>query len=274
MGFFVAKPSKVLSQYVKHYWMLESRAESLQSTRIHRIVPNGLHELIFYLNDRPRSLDKNRNISDNIQITGQLKDYYDIQISGKLSLFSIYFYPHGLSVFLDLPIRELFNQSVPLRFLFKGPVDRLQEMLSDSNSFAGRKLIVERFLIKQLRTLKNQSHHDRIKHSVGLVDRTAGAISIDQLALEACLSRKQFERTFSDFVGTSPKHFLRIVRFQYTLHQRSQNPTATLTELAYKCGYYDQSHMIADFASLSGITPKQYFKECEPYSDYFTNPSN
>ncbi|MBW6537542.1 MAG: AraC family transcriptional regulator [Mariniphaga sp.] len=41
------------------------------------------------------------------------------------------------------------------------------------------------------------------------------------------------------------------------------------TQLAFNCGYYDQSHMIHDFKSLSGFTPGEYFACCEPYSDYF-----
>lgn len=36
------------------------------------------------------------------------------------------------------------------------------------------------------------------------------------------------------------------------------------------CGYFDQSHMINDFKTLSGITPKDYFSENgDFFSDYF-----
>ena len=43
----------------------------------------------------------------------------------------------------------------------------------------------------------------------------------------------------------------------------------SLTELAYDCGYYDQSHMINDFKLLTGMSPRQYFSDCDAYSDYF-----
>jgi AraC-like DNA-binding protein len=70
-------------------------------------------------------------------------------------------------------------------------------------------------------------------------------------------------------VGTSPRQFLKTVRFQNALHTKFNQKSVSLTQLACDCGYYDQSHMINDFKSLSGFTPGEYFACCEPYSDYF-----
>jgi len=33
-----------------------------------------------------------------------------------------------------------------------------------------------------------------------------------------------------------------------------------MTQLAFDNGYYDQSHFIHDFKSLTGLTPKAFFK--------------
>ncbi|MBO9660186.1 MAG: helix-turn-helix domain-containing protein [Chitinophagaceae bacterium] len=38
------------------------------------------------------------------------------------------------------------------------------------------------------------------------------------------------------------------------------NEYRTLTEIAYQCGYYDQSHFIHDFKEFSGYHPRHYFK--------------
>jgi AraC-like DNA-binding protein len=67
----------------------------------------------------------------------------------------------------------------------------------------------------------------------------------------------------------SPRQFLKTVRFQHALHTRFKQQSLSLTQLAFDCGYYDQSHMINDFKKLSGYTPGEYFACCEPYSDYF-----
>ena len=88
MNFSLHKPSAFLSQYVKHYWSLENCSPPGREYS-HRVVPSGLFELIFYLKDRPRTSDRRKSISDCILVTGQLKDYYNMQIGGELSLFSI-----------------------------------------------------------------------------------------------------------------------------------------------------------------------------------------
>lgn len=78
------------------------------------------------------------------------------------------------------------------------------------------------------------------------------------MAHEVCLGIKQFERTFSKYVGVNPKKFASIIRFQNVLQIKSKN-NKSMTQLAYNNGYYDQSHFIHDFKSLTGLTPKAFF---------------
>lgn len=97
-----------------------------------------------------------------------------------------------------------------------------------------------------------------------------GRVDIDRLTDTTCLSYKQFKRVFSEYVGINPKEFLRIVRFQRALFTMQTQPQTSFTELAYACGFYDQSHLIREFKSFSGLTPGEYTAVCEPYSDYFS----
>jgi AraC-like DNA-binding protein len=239
------------------------------SGHIHRVVPSGLFEITLYYGDVPESVDSKRLTNKNSQITGQLKDYFDIKVYGKLFLFSVYFYPEGLSMFLDLPLNELFNQVIPLRYLLKDETDCFEEELQNAQSFENKVAIAEKFLINRLKKNKKRYEFPRINHGIRLINKTRGQVDIDRLASECCLSRRQFERIFSNIIGTTPKQFLKIVRFQKAVHDKSVNPEVSLTNLAYSCGFYDQSHMISDFTSLSGLTPKQYFNSGEPISDYF-----
>lgn len=109
-----------------------------------------------------------------------------------------------------------------------------------------------------------------MQESIALINESIGMVDVDALAASACLSRKQYERNFQEMVGASPKQFMRIVRFQYAIHYKSRYPQASLTGVACECGFFDQSHMISEFRDFSGLTPKQYFAECEPFSDYFS----
>jgi transcriptional regulator GlxA family with amidase domain len=111
---------------------------------------------------------------------------------------------------------------------------------------------------------------NRIMHCIQIVDKQKGMVSIDHLADKACLGRKQLERNFKEFIGSTPRQFLKVIRFQNSLFQKSLCKELTITELAHQCGYFDQSHMINDYKELSGMTPGEYFIECDPVSDYFT----
>lgn len=268
MNYCIAKPSSLLSKFIKQYWTIENCIPNNQQ-HIQRIIPNGLLDLIFYLGDRPISNDKTKSINENTVITGHLREYYDIKVSGKLSLFSVFFRPHGLSMFFDIPLNELYNQNVPLKDLFKQDTNQIETKLFEANSFMERVKIIENYLVKLLNKSIYKSNYNRIEDCVHIISQTRGMVDIDFLASKACLSRKQFERIFLHYVGTSPKQFLKTIRFQYLIDRKSKNKSASLTELTYSCGYYDQSHMINDFQKLTGMPPKQFFNECEPYSDYF-----
>lgn len=265
MRFETIQPSKELSRFVKHYWILESIPTS---SYVHRIIPNGLTELIFYLSSKPKIIKNDKKLSDNILVNGQRDSYFDIEISEKLSLFSVYFLPHGLSMFLDLPMNEVFNQSIPLRFLFRNDVAQLEDEMLKAKTTIEKVTIMERFLMKKL-CLKKEYEYKRMTHGIDIINRSKGIIKIKELASELCLSRRQFERTFLSSIGLSPKQFLKIVRFQNAIQNKKEHSNTSLTRLAVNCGYYDQSHMIEDFQYFSGLSPKKYFRDCEPYSDYF-----
>jgi AraC-like DNA-binding protein len=268
VSYHFAKPSVILSQYVKHYWAIEDCVPN-ESEHIQRIVPSGLMELMFFLCEKPKSLDVKKSISENTILSGQQKGYYDIAVSGKLSLFSISFQPYGAKLFFGIPSNEFFDQNIPLKYLVKDIVEKLEFQLYEADTFEKKICLAENFLINRLQNSSKQYNINRIIKSVALINQTHGLIDIDSLSSFACLSRKQYERIFAEYIGSTPKQFLRTVRFQSTLHKKDKNKGIHLTELAYNCGYYDQSHMINDYKLLTGITPSQYFSECEPHSDYF-----
>lgn len=233
-----------------------------------RIIPTGLVDISFYEGTKPSSSDERKPISEYSVVTGQSKKYYDLTLRGKLTVFSVYFYPHTLSLFIDLPLNEINDYSIPLKYLVSD-ASILEEQIISANSFMEKVNITESFLLTRLAQHKSNIQFQRISHAISMINKTQGNLSIDWLASETCLSRKQFERIFLKHVGSSPKQFLKTIRFQNALNIRAKNKTTSLTALALDCGYYDQSHMISDFNTCSGKSPKQFFKDSQPVSDYF-----
>ena len=102
---------------------------------------------------------------------------------------------------------------------------------------------------------------------------TAPQTLIADLSSACCLSKKQFEREFNLHIGMNPKEYARIVRFQKALKQmQHQQGKINQADLAYTCGYSDQSHLIREFRKLCGYTPLSLLEVATPYSDLFTTP--
>lgn len=270
MGRQILKPSAELAPYVKYYWTLSDCAHQTQS-RKQRIVPNGLPELTFYFEDIPDYSRQGQSIRSCSVLNGQQDRFYDVLVRGSLNMFSVVFQAWAVKLFFQVPASELYNINLPADTLLKAKVRELESRLAGSRAAEEKVIVVERFLMKQLSTHREYELM-RICRSMAAINRSGGRAGVEELSSLACLSRKQFERCFREQVGISPKKFLKVVRFQYVLFRQQTSPANSLTELAYDCGYYDQSHMINDFKSLSGMTPKAYLAECPPASDYFAYP--
>jgi AraC-like DNA-binding protein len=263
-----AKPSKTLAPYIKRYWAIENVLDEGEVC-VQRIIPTGLTELMLYFTPRPKILTDNKDLSDNVALHGHQNGFYDMELTGELSVFSIVFQPQGLMQFFNFPLSEIFNRNVSLKDI-NGQAGRdLEEKMNEATTFEQRVSIVETYLFDLLKNNFDKFEFRRINRVAELIKQTYGNINVNQMASEACVSRKQFERIFAEHIGISPKQYLKIIRFQSAIFLKQKNNNLNMTELSYESGYFDQSHFINDFKSLSGLTPKQYFVENESCSDFF-----
>jgi len=269
MHVYFATPSNILAPFIKRYWAIENVLEEDERC-VQRIIPTGLTELMLYFTPCPKILTDNKYLSDNVALYGHQNDFYDMELTGSLSVFSIVFEPQGLMRFFKFPLNEICNQNVPLQYIINVQTGRdLEEEMGEADTFHQRVDIVESYLLNLLNDDFTDFEFRRINHIVNLIKQTGGNVSISQMASEACLCRRQFERIFAEKIGISPKQYLKIIRFQYAIFQKQQDLNLDMIELSYKSGYFDQSHFINDFKSLCGLTPKQYFAENEICSDFF-----
>lgn len=268
--FRIVQPSSVLAPYIKHYWMLEIDEKSAFGMQ-ERVIPYGCMEMVFHSENRLiSSSPKNREIlQPRLFICGQNTNFTNISLTGKLNMIAITFLPYGAKVFFDIPLNELSGQAISLTDMDSKVYRELEEMLLDASGNNERIKLIESFLIRKLHEFK-EYNFKRVYTAIQTINQTKGNISISQLADYCCLSYKQFKRIFAEHIGANPKDFLRIVRFQKALYLLEHHPELTPSQLAFECGYYDQSHLINEFKIFSGYTPKEYVAICPPHSDYFS----
>jgi len=178
------------------------------------------------------------------------------------------FRPFGAKIFFNTPINEFHDKSISLDDLGdKGLVELKKRILNEPDDKVCISLI-ERFFIKRLSSVNDYNYY-RMVASINAINRSP-SIAIKSLADITCLSYKQFNRIFTGYIGSNPKEFIRIVRFQLALFILQNNADISMTSLAYECGYYDQPHLVKEFKTFSGYTPTEYIAICAPYSDYFS----
>lgn len=88
------------------------------------------------------------------------------------------------------------------------------------------------------------------------------ALTTESLAYQVGISRKTMHQHFEKYLGLSPSQYRKITRFRNAVREKMESrQPPTLTELAYSMEFFDQSHMIRDFKSLTGFIPREYFKK-------------
>ena len=90
------------------------------------------------------------------------------------------------------------------------------------------------------------------------LNETGGLIGVGALADELGCSHKHLITQFRREIGLPPKALARIVRFSRVAEMLKRNEVASWVQIAHRCGYYDQAHLIRDFREFAGSTPTEY----------------
>jgi AraC-like DNA-binding protein len=78
---------------------------------------------------------------------------------------------------------------------------------------------------------------------------------VDTLAREQHVSRRQLERDFGQWLGTSPRHLAQVARVQAV--SRKAHRGVALADIAADVGFADQAHMTRVVRQLTGLTPRR-----------------
>lgn len=261
--FRIIQPAPLLAPYVKNYWLLKTACDS---PALARTVPTGMMSLMFHRGQRLLSVRTNE-LHPRAFLSGQEKTFADLEYTGTVNMISVTFRPIGVRAFFNLPANKVNNLRVTAEDLEDKELGELERLLINTEDDQRCILHIEQFLLKRLCRLA-EHNLKRVEAAIRLID--SGQTDVASLAGTACLSTKQFQRVFSEYVGSNPKEFSRTIRFQKALHLLETGSQVSLTALAYQCGYFDQSHMIKEFRTLSGYTPNEYLAICPPHSDYFS----
>ena len=127
----------------------------------------------------------------------------------------------------------------------------LSEQLAGANSPEARLAMLRRAI--EARLLRSRPLAAFLEHAFTRLN--SGAVGIGTLAREIGISRKHLTTTFAREFGITPKMFARVRRFDRARRLRQREPGASAVDIALRCGFADQAHMVRDFREFAGLPP-------------------
>ncbi|HYW13155.1 MAG TPA: helix-turn-helix domain-containing protein, partial [Longimicrobium sp.] len=94
--------------------------------------------------------------------------------------------------------------------------------------------------------------------AVRMIECAGGRMRVRALAAAVGVGERRLEQVFHRHVGLSPKAVSRLARFRATVEVLQREPGRAWTDIAYDCGFYDQSHLVNEFQSLAGLAPGDF----------------
>jgi AraC-like DNA-binding protein len=261
MRFASQVPGGELKGLVEDYWLYEDYTPSFHCKE--RILPSGTVELVINLQDNElRIYDAtragfSRRFSGAI-VSGTYYGSFVTDTAEEKSVMGVHFKPGGAFPFLGVPPDELSGTHLDLETLWGRAARDLRDRLCEAKTAAKRFQILEEALAGHI--FRPPEHHYAVAAALDEFKRPGVRRRVREIAAEIGLSQRRFIRVFASEVGLTPKRFSRIRRFQEAVSLASaSNAVPDWPQLALRCGYFDQSHLIDDFVAFSGLTPGEYF---------------
>lgn len=192
-----------------------------------------------------------------------------ITTSGYSRLFTIYFTPAGFYHLFGVPAFHFTNVFEEDAYTCNRYLKELHTKLMETDSSFQMVHYCEAFLLEQLSKRKMKDSFRCMLAMSSSMSRSNENCSVEQMAYTANMSMKTFERHFVEQVGSPPKMFARVVRFNKAIAAKMNNFRLSWTSIAHDCGYYDQMHFIRDFRDFSGTTPTDFFKHTPPPQEIY-----
>ena len=171
--------------------------------------------------------------------------------------------PLGARRLLGFPLDEVGDRLIDPCDLFGAAARDMAGRLQETNSLAGRLLILEQEMTPRLALSRDGPPRDLI-WALRRLTATFGRIGVDALAQELGCSRKHLAVRFRREFGMPPKLFARVARFDHAVQLLRRDRVESWAGLANECGYADQAHLTREFCEFAGSPPAAFLRRKLP----------
>ncbi len=246
--------SKKAERFVNKIWVLDNTQNDLE-VMDKMVVPNGCFNLALVTGNGWEVIIRNRSYSmvEGLYLSAQLTQKATIQIKVHTRVIIIQLRASSISLFSECDLTKFRDEITPVNsdsfpFLdyispaFYNDVNKVTELtnkkfeeLSDHHP--------EKTLTEMVCT-HTECQNDGILKTVEGVN----------------YSNRALQKEFKKSTGLTRKQYSKILKLRKTVDYISypDNVEDNLTSIAYKSGYFDQTHFIKTFKEIVKITPKKF----------------
>lgn len=258
--------NKELQKYIESFYILEhSRNEKKIS---YLTFPSVISFVTVELNSECIITSKkiitkfSESKSINTSLICRFNKPICFQYEGNIKEICIYFKPLGLNAFLVKPL-EAYSSSYYDSFVPFSDYERSMKTILNIENKTLLAKDLETYWVNKIIGFEHPFLYDAIH----LIQENHNVKTSD-LADECKVSQKTLIAHFKKHLCKTPSEYKKILRFRNALSVKQQsNKNTKLTELSYIIEFFDQSHMVADFKSLTGHSPKTFFKNLKTIED-------
>jgi len=258
-------PCLALQPYVNCYFHMQgSRCHPWQQ----QLVPSNKQGLGFIFNGSIHSSLAPDTSSTRSFVLGQLQKPVTVNFKEDLDLITILFKSTGMYRLFGIPMQLFADRGIDFELVCRRQEEIAVRKVFCSDTTEKRVAAIEALLLEKLPRHPDQ-RADRIEYASHLILSHSGNLSVNQLAREVNMSRRNLERHFIGQVGLSPKSFSCIARIKNALELIIFQPMSAWKEISQKLEYADQAHFFHEFKKFTGKTPGEYFQSITDFEHFF-----
>lgn len=243
-----------LDSYVKDIIVLESENQKKKSTL--PFFADGYPGVMFQQSKNGAFLQPKNKALSEFFLYGQTLDPIEISIQGAYRMIVFQLFPSSAKKLFRVNPKMLNDDCYDLNRMEYSPVVATAHQLLQTKEADQQVEIICSFLAA---LIQETGHHEqKVKLAVNLILESKGKISMKALREQLYMTERTLQRQFIAYVGIPPKQLAKIIQFQSSLDQISEETFSKLTEVVFENGYADQSHFIRSFKKFTGKKPSTF----------------
>lgn len=245
---------------IQKFWILNNSYDPC-STAPQYALPNGCCTIAF-ISGNGLVLnwgDKIIELPAGIYLSGQITKRVGIVLKPYTRAIMAQVKPWMPLMITKVPMSELANNVLSLQHMNVDLYQRLTRI-----NFADEHILIPEFYKVLEAHINTSSDYDftRWAFSQLQVNALTPATSIADLAAASGYSQRRVEQKFKELIGLAPKEIQRILKLRWLVDDLSNfTGNKSLSALAYRHGFYDQSHFIKSYQRVLSEAPSSFNKE-------------